>query len=312
MYFSFLAMAVIPFILCSIMSAGASQEKLSENMAHYGLAYIPLALSGHLAHVFHEFLSDKIYDLLKYAVKVYEFLILGVPIGSREITMDPFIHSSVITFIKFLFISGGLFGSVLAVVMIARRLSERHLLARTLPHLLLLMFFWVGYLYIFTGATGDPPSAKAATEAAQTTETATQQTQTATTMTAPVSQQKAPVASASIAFSLIQPDIKNSTSMNLDNANVSRWLRTAKQVPGGRQYRITVQGQVTGAPGGSQVKASLDAGVLKQQFINVIDPKGNFTGDVTLDNLTQRIPIVFQLIDPKNNSVLSTHRIVLY
>jgi hypothetical protein len=111
---------------------------------------------------------------------------------------------------------------------------------------------------------------------------------------------------------LMQPDIKNVTSLNLDSVNVAKWLKTAKPVPGGKQYRITVQGQVTGAPAGSQVKASLETGVLKQQFINVIDPKGNFTGDVTLDSLTQRIPIVFQLMDPKSNAIVSTHRIVLY
>lgn len=309
LYTSCLALAILPFILCSIMSAGASQEKVSENMAHYGLAYIPLALSGHLAHVFHELLSDKIYDLLKYAVKLKDYLLAGVPIGSREITLDPFIHSSVITFIKFLFISGGLFGSVLALIMVARRLSERHVLARTMPHLILLLFFWFGYLYIFLSPTGEPSKPA---EAAQTEATAAvgQQAEPAT---APVSaaQQKAP-APAAVTFSLIQPDIRNATSLTLDSPNVSKWLRAAKQTPGGRQYRITVQGQVIGAPTGSQVKASLEAGILKQQFINVIDAKGSFTGDVILDSLTQRIPIVFQLIDPKTSSIITTHRIVLY
>ena len=313
LYGSFILMALIPFFLCSVMSAGASQEKVSENMARYGLAYIPLALSGHLAHVFHEILSDRVYDLIKYAIKVKDSLIAGIPIGSREITIDPFIHTSVISFIKFLFISGGLFGSVLAVVMIARRLSDRHVLARTMPHLLLLLFFWFGYLYIFMSPTGDPPAAHAATEAAQTQGTASsaQQSETVTPSTT-VPQPPVATTAGGVAFFLIQPDIKNVTSLNLDSVNVAKWLKTAKPVPGSRQYRITVQGQVTGAPSGSQVKASLEAGGLKQQFINVIDPKGNFTGDVTLDNLTQRIPIVFQLIDPKSNSVISTHRVVLF
>jgi len=311
MYCSFLAAAIVPFILCSIMSAGASQEKVSENMAHYGLAYVPLAVSGHLAHVFHEFLSDRIYDLLKYAIKVKDYLLAGVPIGSREITLDPFIHSSVITFIKFLFISGGLFGSVLAVIMIARRLSERHVLARTLPHLLLLLFFWVGYLYIFLSPAGDPPTVNAATEASQTQTDAAQQNDAVTATTA-VPQQKVPAVPVSIAFSLIQPNIRNATSIALSDPNIANWLKTAKPVPGGRQYRVTVQGQVSGAASGSQVKASLDTGVLKQQFINIIDAKGSFTGDVTLDSLTQKIPIVLQLIDPQTNSIVSTHRIVLF
>jgi transcriptional regulator with AAA-type ATPase domain len=307
LYGSFLLLALIPFVVCSIMSAGASQEKVSENIAHYGLAYIPLALSGHLAHVFHELLSDKMYDLLKYGLKLKDYLLAGVPIGSREITLDPFIHSSVITFIKFLFISGGLFGSVLAVIMVARRLSERHVLARTLPHLVLLMFFWVGYLYIFLGPTGDPPSA--ASEAAQTesTSTAAQQTEAAA-----VPQQKVPAAAVSVSFALTQPDIRNATSLTLDSPDVSRWLKTAKPVPGGKQYRVTVQGQVTGAPSGAEVKASLDAQTLKQQFISEIDAKGGFSGDFTLDNINQRIPMVFQLIDPNTNSIIATYRIVLY
>jgi DNA-binding NtrC family response regulator/pSer/pThr/pTyr-binding forkhead associated (FHA) protein len=313
LYFSFILMAVIPFTLCSVMSAGASQEKLSENMARYGLAYIPLALSGHLAHLFHEILSDRIYDLLKYVIKVKDLLVAGVPIGSREIVLNPFIHSSVINFIKFMFISGGLFGSILAVIMIARRLSDRNVLARTLPHLLLLMFFWFVYLFIFMSPTGDPPAANAAAETTQT-QAATTGGQASDTAAVAVTVPQQPVAGipASIAFSLIQPDIRNVTSLNLDNANVAKWLKTAKPVPGGKQYRITVQGQITGAPAGSQVKASLEAGGLKQQFINVIDPKGNFTGDITLDSLFQRIPIVLQLIDPKSNSVLSTHRVVLF
>ena len=47
--------------------------------------------------------------------------------------------------------------SLLALVMIARRASERRVMARIMPHLLLLMFFWVGYLLIFLGDTGAAP-----------------------------------------------------------------------------------------------------------------------------------------------------------
>ncbi|MCE5336621.1 MAG: sigma 54-interacting transcriptional regulator, partial [Desulfobacteraceae bacterium] len=136
-YFCALGFALVPFFLSSSLSAAASQEKITENMAHYGMAFIPLALAGHLAHVFHEFLSDNFYELLKYFVKLYEYVFRGIPIGSREVVLDPFIHPAVVTFIKFMLITGGLFGSLLAMVMIARRLAERHLMARILPHVLL-------------------------------------------------------------------------------------------------------------------------------------------------------------------------------
>ena len=114
LFLFFLTIALIPFLFSAMLSAAASQERLSENMAHYGMAFIPLALSGHLAHVSHEFLSEGVYKLVEYLIKLYQSLILGIPIGSREVVMSPFIHQSVITFIKFLLISGGMLGSLVA------------------------------------------------------------------------------------------------------------------------------------------------------------------------------------------------------
>jgi hypothetical protein len=56
-------------------------------------------------------------------------------------------------------LGGGLFGSLIALIMIARRMAEKNVFARILPHLLVLFFFWAGYLFIFTGATGAAPEA---------------------------------------------------------------------------------------------------------------------------------------------------------
>lgn len=304
LYFSAIFVAVIPFVLISSISAGASQEKLSENMAHYGMAFVPLALSGHLAHVGHEFLSDRVYDLLRYGVKVWESLTAGVPIGSREVVMPEYIHPSVVTFIKFMIISGGLFGSALAIIMIARRWSNRNIMGRTMPHLLLLLFFWVCYLYIFLGATGAPPT-QATTGPAQ-----TQQDTAAVQATIPG--RTPPPAVSQVGFSLIQPDIRNATSLALNTPMVSNWLRSARQMPGTRQFRLPVQGQVAGAPSGAQVRVSLDAGTLRPQFASAVDAKGFFGGEIVLDSLTQRIPIVVQLVNPTNGAVISTHRVVLY
>jgi len=70
----------------------------------------------------------------------------------------------VITFLKFLSVTGGVLGSLVALVMIARKVNERNVFARILPHLMLLFVFWVGYLLIFTGST-EPPAATTAAQA---------------------------------------------------------------------------------------------------------------------------------------------------
>jgi transcriptional regulator with AAA-type ATPase domain len=154
----FIAFAVIPFIMSSSLSAAASQEKISENMAHYGLAFIPLALAGHIAHLSHEVLSDGIYNMIAYLFKVYYKIAFGIPIGTRDVVISPFIHISVVTFLKMMLIFGALLGSIVALVMIARKLSEKNVFARILPHLMVLIFFWVVYLFIFSAPTGDPPA----------------------------------------------------------------------------------------------------------------------------------------------------------
>jgi len=162
LFFFFLAAAVIPFTLASSLSAGASQEKTSENMARYGIAFIPLAFSGHMAHVAHEFLGDGIYTLNQYLIKVYDSVVHRIPIGSRDVVISPFIHGSIVTFLKVVIILAGFLGSIIALNMIARRFSEKNVFARILPHLLVLVMFWVGYLFIFTGSTDEPPAPVAA------------------------------------------------------------------------------------------------------------------------------------------------------
>ncbi len=44
-------------------------------------------------------------------------------------------------------------GSILSLVMIARRISTENVFARAMPHLLLVFAMWIGYMMIFTGAT---------------------------------------------------------------------------------------------------------------------------------------------------------------
>ena len=314
LYMFFLFITVVPFMLSSSLSAAASQEKVSENMAHYGMAFIPLALSGHLAHVFHEFLQEGIYEMLAYVIKLYYSVTAGIPIGTREVVVSPFIHTSVITFIKFMFISGGLLGSVIALIMIARRSSERSVLGRIMPHLILLLFFWLGYLFIFMSSTGAPPEAAAATT------TAGQPTAAPNIAPLPPARPqpaagvvKAPPTALSVAsFSLLQPDIKNAVSVPLSGAAITTWLRSAQPAAGGKQYRLIVQGQVTAAPPGSQVQASLDIGTNAPQFLVALDAKGFFRGEILLGSLNQRVPLVLQLIDAKTKNVIATHKVLIF
>ncbi len=159
LFFFFLGAVLIPFALSSTLSAAASQEKIQENMAHYGMAFIPLALAGHISHVSHEFFSEGIYLLSGYAVKLYYSIARGIPIVSSEVVVPHFIHGSIVTFLKLMFVAGGMLASIFALVMIANRLSKNNVFARILPHLLVLFLFGAGYLFIFTGSTDAPPAA---------------------------------------------------------------------------------------------------------------------------------------------------------
>ncbi|MCE5336779.1 MAG: hypothetical protein LLG06_19550, partial [Desulfobacteraceae bacterium] len=157
-------------------------------------------------------------------------------------------------------------------------------------------------------------TAQAAGTGAVTAQTAqpVQPAQQAQTAAPPAAAQRGQVAPVAASFSLLSPDIKGATSSSLGGPAVSRWIKTARQVPGTKQYRVQIKGHVNGAPNNARVYGSLDVGMLRQQFVSALDSRGDFLGDIALDSLTQRIPLVLQLIDPRNNAVLVTHRIVLY
>ena len=219
-YGIFVLMALIPFALSSTLSAAASQEKVSENMAHYGMAFIPLALAGHLSHIAHEWLGDGIYEFIKYIVKVYEWITAGVPIGSREVTLSPFIHPSIITFLKFMMITGGLLGSLIALIMIARRMSKKNVFARVLPHLLILILFFAGYAFIFTSATGAAPASPGPTAGGPAV--------TAKTAAAAGQPQNLGPLGTGLQWSLTNPIIHSATTIGRTIPASSDWLLSAQ------------------------------------------------------------------------------------
>jgi transcriptional regulator with AAA-type ATPase domain/pSer/pThr/pTyr-binding forkhead associated (FHA) protein len=288
-YIFFILMAIIPFALSATLSAAASREKVSENMAHYGLAFIPLALAGHLCHVAHEFLGEGIYEFLKYFVKLYYSLTAGIPIGSREPALSPFIHASIITFLKILMITGGMLGSLIALIMIARRMSEKNVFARILPHLLVLLFFFSGYIFIYTGATGAAPESPIPAATGQ--------------------PQKPSPLGAGLQLSLTIPNIQAATNVGLTASASVDWLRSAQLNPGTGKYRLVIYGQTRGTPDGKQVRAYLENEPAQPQFISALDNRGFFNGYIQLTTLNQRMSLVLEVLDV-NNRVLLVHKVL--
>ncbi|HPC81810.1 MAG TPA: sigma 54-interacting transcriptional regulator [Thermoanaerobaculaceae bacterium] len=148
---SFILVCVLGLALAATLSAAASRERVRDNLAAYGIGFVPLAFSGHAAHLLEEFLGDGLYELLAYAKKLWDSVLNGIPMAGREELVAPFVNPAVITFLKFLVVSGGISGSAVALVMIARRGGPRDALARALPHLLLLGVLAVVYYVIFLG-----------------------------------------------------------------------------------------------------------------------------------------------------------------
>lgn len=152
MFFGFPLMAVVALGISSTLSAGASQERVRENIARYGIAFVPLAFAGHFAAVLDEFLREGLYALLGYVVILWEAVFKGIPMAGREGVVAPFVNPAVIGFLKFMVVSGGLAGSLVALVMIARRGGQQNVFPRVLPHLLVLGFFAVLYYLFFLGS----------------------------------------------------------------------------------------------------------------------------------------------------------------
>ena len=70
-------------------------------------------------------------------------------IASNTFELSHFIHDQVVMLTKFFIVGGGILASLVAMVMIARRISTQDVLPRILPHTLLLFVFGLAYLYVF-------------------------------------------------------------------------------------------------------------------------------------------------------------------
>lgn len=153
LWIGFVALALVPFFLAATLSSGVSQEDVRANAARYGLAFIPLALAGHLGHIAHEWLLEGGGELIAYFGQSFNAVFRAMPIGSAEVIVPVLAAPAVVTFLKFLLVAAGAGASFVALVMIARRGGSRAVLPRLLPYALLLLFFASGYMLIFTGGT---------------------------------------------------------------------------------------------------------------------------------------------------------------
>lgn len=170
LFISLALIALAAFAFSSTLSAAASQQRVTENMAAFGLAFLPLAFSGHLAYLTEKIVGKGIYTILTYVALLFQSLFKGIPMAVNSYAVAPFINPAIVVFLKFLLVLGGAVGSLVAIVMISRRAGQNQVLARALPHLLVLALFWVGYLIVFTGATSSTTTA--ATESVTTAFTA--------------------------------------------------------------------------------------------------------------------------------------------
>lgn len=136
--------AAIPFALSAKVSAIYAHEKLAKNMARFGIAYAPLALAGHLSHLADDVANVGLGDVLTYIRRLLGGLYGQALVGRGW--MDALLT------LKLMLIVAGLLGSLISLVMLARKATDRHVSRRALPHVAVLVAFFVAYVFIFSGS----------------------------------------------------------------------------------------------------------------------------------------------------------------
>jgi transcriptional regulator with AAA-type ATPase domain/polyferredoxin len=145
----FLGVVLGAFLISAVLSAAVAGERLGPNVARFGLAFVPLALAGHIAHLTHEWLPEGLNVIAGYFVQLARSLFRGIPIGSQPVAPVFPVAASAVTLLKLEIVALGILGSAIAVVKIARKGGTREAIAQALPHLLLLFALSAAYLYVF-------------------------------------------------------------------------------------------------------------------------------------------------------------------
>jgi len=154
LFFGCIIAGVACLTMASTLSAAASREKLSANMARYGAAFIPLAFASHASLMVKGLLSTDLTTIWAWFKGLVFTSAAAAPPGNL---FDP----AVVSFVQGLTILGGLTGSVIAIVFVARRADKTAVMARALPHLLLAFVLGFGLMYILLGRAVKPAEAPA-------------------------------------------------------------------------------------------------------------------------------------------------------
>ena len=154
-YAGLIASVLSAFAVAATLSAAASRERFGVNLTRYGVAFIPLALALHLNAMTRNVLRDGMATILAYLGKLRDALFRAVPMTAGIEVGDPFAPPVLIRFINALIVLGGIAATLLAIAMIARRVSREAVFARALPHLGLAVV--LGALALHTATAVKPP-----------------------------------------------------------------------------------------------------------------------------------------------------------
>lgn len=163
LFFGCIIAGVISLTMASTLSAAASREKLTANMARYGAAFIPLAFAAHASLMLKGLLSTSFPTMWAFARGLISSPAPAAAAAATAAVVAPgdLFDPAVVAFVQGLTIMGGIVGSLIAIVVAARRAEKTGVMARALPHLLLAFVLGLGLMYCLLGRAVKPKPAAA-------------------------------------------------------------------------------------------------------------------------------------------------------
>jgi len=153
--------------MASTLSAAASREKLTANMARYGTAFIPLAFASHASLMLKGLLSTDFPTMWAWVKSLVATPAAAATASAAAAAIAPpgdLFDPAVVAFVQGLTLIGGVVATLIAVVFVARRVEKTAVMARALPHLLVAVVVGAGLMYCLMGRAVKAP-APAAPEA---------------------------------------------------------------------------------------------------------------------------------------------------
>jgi hypothetical protein len=160
LFFGCIIVGVISLTMASTLSAAASREKLTANMARYGAAFIPLAFAAHASLMLKGLLSTSFPTMWAWARGLLSSpapaAAAAAAASAAVVAPGDLFDPAVVAFVQGLTIMGGIGGSLIAIVFAARRAEKTGVMARALPHLLLAFVLGLGLMYCLLGRAVKP------------------------------------------------------------------------------------------------------------------------------------------------------------